>query len=259
MELPVVPERLKKIWDVWDLRISILGSLLLQVFLVLLSTKRQWSRSTLLYWSIWSACLLADWIAAVVIGSPRASESHDRNELLFALWDSFLLLHLGSPDSITSLSLEDNELWIRYLFGLLLQVFSAAFCFYLMLANNRLWLPIILVFVAGNIKFAERTRALHLASLKRFGATTLPNADPGPDYEEAASVYSTIRSVQVPTQVDQMIMVSAGNYINYEYNRNDLNITDLELSDEVKLLERAYSWYEIFKGLIVGFLVSSKD
>ena len=132
------------------------------------------------------ASLLGRWCCHRI---TKSLGKHDRIELLFALWSLFLLLHLDGPDSITSLSLEDNELWIRHLFGLLLQDFSTAFCFYPTLVNNRLWLPTILVFIAGNIKFAERMRALHLASLKRYEATTLPNANPGPNYEEAASVY----------------------------------------------------------------------
>ncbi|PON74236.1 hypothetical protein PanWU01x14_050680, partial [Parasponia andersonii] len=161
----------------------------------------------------------------------------------------FLLVHLGGPDSITSFSLEDNELWIRHLFGLLLQVLSACYSLYLTLPKNKLWLPTALVFVGGVIKFAERTQALYLASLDHFGSTVLQEPNPGPDYEEAAATYSsaihqTTMHTPSTTKVEDLLSSnsSGGGYFS-----------------EMKLLEVAYARFESFKGLIVGFLVSSKD
>ncbi|KAK9991705.1 hypothetical protein SO802_026690 [Lithocarpus litseifolius] len=80
-----------------------------------------------------------------------------------AFWASFLLLRLSGPDTITSFALEDNELRLRHLAGLILQVFATAYIFYQSLPN-KLCVPTIIVFLVGTIKHVERTRALFLAS-----------------------------------------------------------------------------------------------
>ncbi|KAH7514860.1 hypothetical protein FEM48_Zijuj11G0135300 [Ziziphus jujuba var. spinosa] len=100
--------------------------------------------------------MIADGIAAVTIGLITKFQTqngrHGNSQDLYAFWASFLLLHLGGPDSITSFALEDNEFWLRHLFGLILLVMSA-----------------------------ERTAALYLASFNHFGDAV---GDPeGPDAE----------------------------------------------------------------------------
>ncbi|KAM6595019.1 hypothetical protein CsatA_002722 [Cannabis sativa] len=264
--LPVIPSKVKKIWDVWDLRVCITTSLLLQTFLLIFAPFRQRSRSNFLSRSVWAAYLLADWIAAVAIGLITKSLGNktdpEGNDDLFALWASFLLIHLGGPDGITSLSLEDNELWIRHLFGLILQVISAAYSLYLTLSHSKLWGPNILIFFGGLIKFGERTWALNLASLDHFGATALPDPNPGPDYQEAELVYYTKRSVQVQGTVKEMMMTSTvpgGAITISNFGSTEPKSTTDQKLDEMKLLEVAYSFFGTFKGLIVGFLISSKD
>ena len=258
MELPI-PRKVKKIWDAWDLRVCIMGSLLLQIFLIFFAPLRQRWKNTLLRVLLWSAYLLADWVAAVAIGIITKSQGDvghlEGNDDLFALWASFLLVHLGGPDSITSFSLEDNELWIRHLFGLILQVLSASYSLYLTLPKNNLWLPTVLVFIGGIIKFAERTQALYLASLDNFGSAVLPEPNPGPDYEEAAATYSSAirQSSEDQTTRDGSTSVKRA--------ENGLITTSSGggYFSELKLLEVAYARFESFKGLIVGYLVSTKD
>ncbi|XP_062115445.1 uncharacterized protein LOC133829695 [Humulus lupulus] len=261
-----IPSKVKKLWDTWGLRLCITTSLLLQAFLLLLAPSRQRSRSNLLARSVWAAYLLADWIAAVAIGLITKSLGDpgdpEGNDDLYALWASFLLMHLGGPDGITSLSLEDNELWIRHLFGLFLQVISAAYSLYMTLSNNKLWFPNVLVFIGGNIKFAERTLALRLASLDHFGATTLPDPDPGPDYQEAELVYSTMRSVQVQNSITEMMISTMPGGVSNFGTAEPISFFEGSIQkffDEMKLLEVAYSFFGTFKGLVVGFLLSSKD
>ncbi|GLT37829.1 hypothetical protein SLA2020_121170 [Shorea laevis] len=126
---------------------------------------------------IWSAYLLADWVATVAIGlissglgltpisQANTSTRRESNDIL-AFWAPFLLLHLGGPDTITSFALEDNELWVRHMLGLALQVLSAVYVFLQSLPKNILWLPSGFMFIAGIIKYAERNRALYLAKLQ---------------------------------------------------------------------------------------------
>ena len=112
-------------------------------------------------------------------------------------WASFLLLHLGGPDTITSFALEDSEFWLRHLARLILQVQATAYIFYQSLPNK---LCVIMVFLVGSIKYVERTRALFLASMNQFGCSVLPKPDPGPDFEEVMEMSSSMTLEQVETQ-----------------------------------------------------------
>jgi hypothetical protein len=80
-----------------------------------------------------------------------------------------LLVHLGGPDTITSYSVEDNEMWSRHLLQLLTQL---AVAFY---ASFRSWWSkdpliyvVIPIFVSGVIKYGERVLVLCLASSDQF-------------------------------------------------------------------------------------------
>ncbi|EXC33639.1 hypothetical protein L484_013836 [Morus notabilis] len=169
MKLPI-PNKFVKLWDVWNLQNCIILSLFLQALLVLFASLRKRSKNTFLLFLIWSAYLTADWVLAVAIGVIIKTQSSyayscqppkGSNKDLFAFWASFLLLHLGGPDNITSFTLEDNEFWLRHFLGLTLQVLAAAYSIYLALPTTKLWLtPTILVFVVGTIKYGEKTYAL---------------------------------------------------------------------------------------------------
>ncbi|GMN67031.1 hypothetical protein TIFTF001_036101 [Ficus carica] len=143
----------------------------------------------------------------------------------------------------------------QHLFGLGLQFFSARYSFYLTTIRNNLWGPCILVFIGGSVKFAERTWAQRLASLDSFGETALPDQNPGPDYEEAAAEYSVLKSTQLSTGGGGGGGV--GNSLSEAINSAAEGRDPKDLV--MKELEVAHSLFERFKGLIVGFLISSKD
>ena len=261
MELPI-PKTVKELWDAWNLRGGVLLSLGLQIFLWLSASRRQRSKNSVLLGLIWLAYLVADWAAAVAIGlitkSQGGGDSCDRDDHngdLLAFWASFLLVHLGGPDSITSFALEDNEFWLRHLVGLVLQVLLAAYSLFLTLPRNKLLASTALVLVVGTVKFAERTCALYLASSDHFAETVLPEPNPGIDYEQAVEVYSTMRAVKVPTYPEKSsnCYPKEAIFLNMDGNR------PISEKDEVELMVEAHSNFERFKGLIVGFLLSSKD
>ncbi|GLT43757.1 hypothetical protein SLA2020_176880 [Shorea laevis] len=175
-----VIEETKKLWATWNIRVFIIVSLLVQVFLILFAPYRK--RRSKKYGKcvdllIWSIYLLADWVASFSIGlivSKQIKGPIESNDIQ-VFWAPFLLLHLGGPDTITSFALEDNEFWVRHLLGLLLQVGSTAYVFIKSLPENKLWLPTILVLVAGIIKYAERNHAFYLASFDHLGDGWVPS------------------------------------------------------------------------------------
>lgn len=182
-------------WDKWNIRGLVIFSLVLQAILVLLSPNRKRTPRRLFRLLIWSAYLLANWSADYAVGQisdssgdkPEPNESPKTNELL-AFWAMFLLLHLGGPDTITALALEDNELWLRSLFGLLCQFIVTLYVFLLSLPNS-LVVPTSLMLVAGVIKYVERIGAMRGASLERFKDSMLGEPEPGIDYTRFMEEY----------------------------------------------------------------------
>lgn len=258
--LQIILHKFKKLWETWDLRLLILISLSLQAFLVLFATFRKRSAAKWVIMSVWSAYLLADWVAAVTVGLISSSQCHNsdpgyNNGDLYAIWAPFLLLHLGGPDTITSFSLEDNQLWLRHLLGVILQVGAAIYIFLQSLPKNKIWIATALVLVAGTIKYAERTRALFLASLDRFGDSVCRKPNPGPDYERVQQMYNAMRFNHLPARA-QVVRGPDERLRGMKYKDvKDLN----DLDDKKSLLRYAFGFFETFKGLIPGLLLSSQD
>ncbi|GLU15570.1 hypothetical protein SLE2022_320470 [Rubroshorea leprosula] len=164
--LLLIANHVQRLWDTWNIRGLIILSIFLQCFLVLFAPlRKQRGGKWIIMIPLWIAYLLADWVATFTIGLMLRAERSD----ILAFWAPFLLLHLGGPDTITSFSLEDNEFWIRHLLWLLLQVGWTIYVILQSLPHNKLWLPTLLVLIAGVIKYAERNRAFYLASFDHFG------------------------------------------------------------------------------------------
>ncbi|KAI9082798.1 hypothetical protein K1719_035255 [Acacia pycnantha] len=131
----IIPNRVEKIWEAWNVRDAILLSFFIQMFLVLFAPLRIRSDSMLLRFAIWSAYLLADWAANFSLGLI-SSNSGDYNN--------------AAKDNLMAL------LWLSYVFVLTVP-------------QNALWAPTLLIFVAGIIKYSERTCALYIASNNILG------------------------------------------------------------------------------------------
>ncbi|XP_059663613.1 uncharacterized protein LOC132309315 [Cornus florida] len=169
-----IPDKVGRLWNEWNLRGAVLFSLFLQVLLIFLAPSRRRRKSRILRSVIWLAYLLADWVAVFAIGliSSNIGEGGNCDKLgvskdLSAFWAPFLLLHLGGPDTITAFSLEDNELWLRHLLGLVIQLAAVVYVISRPIPNE-FWIPTLLMLFAGAIKYAERTRALYLACSSNF-------------------------------------------------------------------------------------------
>ena len=128
----IIPSSIRKLWNEWNIRAVILFSLSLQIFLILAALLRKCTSIKTINCLIWMAYLLANWAAIFVVGHISSQQNNDAksgsngheqaSEILQAFWASFLLVHLGCSDTITTFALEDNELWPRHLFGLVTQV-----------------------------------------------------------------------------------------------------------------------------------------
>ncbi|KAL2322633.1 hypothetical protein Fmac_027012 [Flemingia macrophylla] len=233
-----IPNFVKSIWSKWNIRIVILTSLWLQIILIFLATLRKRSRSNILVVVLWFAYLLADSTAIFCIGlisTKFEDEGGDKpilgvNDFLLAFWAPFLLLHLGGPDSITALAMEDNALWLRHLLGLIVQVCLTGYAFLLTLPENTLWLPTALVFTAGIIKFAEKIRSLQLASAS-----------------------STLQSILRDPYREKFL----SHVYDYEYRTEADN--DVEVLPDETVVRNAYGYFNIFKCLVVDAMLGRRE
>lgn len=129
--IPEDSEAWKWLWTTWQIRSFVVLSLVLQTILLLVAPLRKRSSSSWVIIPIWSAYLLADWVANAALGligisgvTTACDHYIDTDYSLLAFWATFFLSHLGGQDTITASSLEDNELWRRHLLGLLFRCFG---------------------------------------------------------------------------------------------------------------------------------------
>lgn len=260
MKLPG-SDKLKTLWDKWEIRTFILISLSLQVVLTLLTPRRKRSGNVVVISLIWTVYLLADWVAAATVGKISSKQIHgcglSENADIVILWAPFLLLHLGGPDTISSFSLQDNELWPRHLCGLVVQDLAAVYVFFKSLPGDKLLLlSTILVIIAGTIRYAERIQALYVASLDGLGDSVFRKPDPGPEYEKVVEIYKSLKESGMPTQ---FVMIDHRGSKYSPRAPKELEATINEEPTPRAVLQTAYQLFKTFKGLIVGYIFTAKE
>ncbi|KAF7087934.1 hypothetical protein CFC21_091092 [Triticum aestivum] len=151
----------------WELKGMVVASFSLQLFLLFFSGFRKRYSSRVLSVLLWLAYLSADSLAVYILGRLTLRGGSGNNHLAL-FWAPFLLLHLGGQETMTAFSMEDNALWKRHLLSLVTQVPMATYVVSKQLrvdndADQWLVAPMVLVFVAGTGKYAERIWALRRA------------------------------------------------------------------------------------------------
>ncbi|GJM92858.1 hypothetical protein PR202_ga09364 [Eleusine coracana subsp. coracana] len=202
-------ERLLAVWNEWEIRMLVLTSLALQVFLLFFAGIRKRNVSAVLSLLLWLAYLLADSIAIYALGylsQARVPKGVDAQAFMLthriqALWAPFLLLHLGGQDTITAFSIEDNELWKRHLLSLLSQVALAAYVFSKSRPGPDILAPSLLMFLSGIVKYGERTWALKCASMDNLRSSMVTTPDPGPNYAKFMEEYRFTREAGLQAEI----------------------------------------------------------
>ncbi|RLM66271.1 hypothetical protein C2845_PM16G04010 [Panicum miliaceum] len=157
-------ESLIKLFNELEIQLLVLLSFTLQLFLFFAGNLRRSSSNSLLRLSLWAAYLGADLAAVYALGYLSR---HEQTQQLAFFWAPFLLIHLGGQDTITAFAMEDNNLWLRHLLNLVTQVNLALYVFWKSIGRHNVELLIssIFAFVAGIIKYGERTWSLKCGSL----------------------------------------------------------------------------------------------
>lgn len=198
------------VWSEWEIRVLVLTSLALQVFLLFSAGIRKRNVSALLGVLLWLAYLLADSIAIYALGYlsqthvPKGisdPEFFNRNHRIQVFWAPFLLLHLGGQDTITAFSIEDNELWKRHLLSLLSQVVLAVYVFSKSRPGADTLYPAVFMFLSGILKYGERTWALKCASMDNLRSSMVTTPDPGPNYAKFMEEYRFTREAGLQAEI----------------------------------------------------------
>jgi hypothetical protein len=154
----------KELWNLWEIHCLILLSLFLQVFLFLFAGMRRCSSSSILRTVLWLAYLSADSVAIFVLGHLAVHASEPAHKLM-SLWAPFVLVHLGGQDTITAFSKQDSDLWMRHLLSLVTQVALAGYVVAkASWPDRRLKAAMVIMFLSGLFRYAERTLCLYIAN-----------------------------------------------------------------------------------------------
>nr|CAB3454230.1 unnamed protein product [Digitaria exilis] len=152
-------------WQEEELRILVLASLVVQLFLIASTSLRKYA--------IWSWVRLLIWVAYLGCDALATLFNRHREQggtsLLVLLWAPILLMHIGGHGDITAYNIEDNELWMRLVVTAWSQITVAVyvFCKSWPAGGDRMLLgAAILLFLQG----AEE--CMNKASRLRFGTTS---------------------------------------------------------------------------------------
>ncbi|KAG4210163.1 hypothetical protein ERO13_A02G028201v2, partial [Gossypium hirsutum] len=155
--------------------------LTIQLILIRIGNRRRFSGrySKSVGFLVWTLYMSADWLAALALGTLLRSRKDIQTSPLLLFWAPFLLLYLGGPDTITSYSLSDNELWPLHFF-----------------ASNSLIITAIPMFIVGIIKYGERVWALFNASSVQYRKSVF-SGDKGSPLDVEHSQSSSERDIKL--------------------------------------------------------------
>ncbi|GKV14889.1 hypothetical protein SLEP1_g25692 [Rubroshorea leprosula] len=198
--------------------------------------------------------MLANSVATIALGilSNDLGQIYDdgghinvANELK-AFWAPFFLLHLSGPDTITAYSLEDNELYLRHLFGLIVQTTAALYILLLAWTSSNLSYLSIVMILVGSIKYGERTLALWKASKNKLRGSILPAPDSDLRYTKLMEKYA--------------IKAAEGYFVEIIEMKGGQANLDVTVPAESKLnLVKADALFQTFKSLFADLILSYHD
>ncbi|KAF8011140.1 hypothetical protein BT93_J1685 [Corymbia citriodora subsp. variegata] len=241
----------RDLWKDRGLRSLVLFSLFLQSTLAPLAS---WRKSIFRYWIqvvVWTTYLSADSIATLTLGImpnrlPQIKETEGIcASQIVAFWAPFLLLHLGGPDTVTAYALADNELWLRQLARLCVQVGLACYVYYLALWRSKLWILAAGMILVGFIKYVEKTLCLYLASQGRLQGSMHSQPNFGSIYPRNVARYTLKKEEGYRVGIGELIQIPA--------------LEDPSAEGHQATPDKAYELFKIFKLLFVGLAVSSVD
>ncbi|KAK1619563.1 hypothetical protein QYE76_025080 [Lolium multiflorum] len=210
----------------WLIRGLVLSSFVAYLVLVLFAGVRRRRASgwrMLLLWPAYQVASLATTKALANLFLGSASQELQ----LVAFWTPFLLMHLGRPDNISALSIEDNVLAARQVLEVSLQLVSVIFVLYKHIVvggNAGTLLPAsFIMFFLGIAKYIEGTVALWRGGLGNI-RSSLKGLEP---MSLCSYLMSRVRGEELDNEqallaAHGLFYVSKGEFTDYPFGKNPL-------------------------------------
>ncbi|KAL5755514.1 hypothetical protein ACOSQ2_020260 [Xanthoceras sorbifolium] len=255
-------QSLRKLWKEWDLRVVVILSLTLQILLSLLGNRRKYSKKLWIRVFVWSSYISADSVATFALGilssnlkdvfdDENAGSSLDANTQLYVFWAPFLLLHLGGPDAITAYALEDNELWLRHMIGVVVQTAIVVYVFIMGWNGSRFSILSLVMFFVGVVKYGERTWVLRSASSQERKKSI------GEEYYHSMN-NKTIVPEEYKTKNNEGYIVGGDSIVELQFPIDLLGTNNNFISEGDELLA-AYGFLDIIKRLFIDATVNYRE
>ncbi|KAL6653280.1 hypothetical protein ACP70R_008858 [Stipagrostis hirtigluma subsp. patula] len=241
----------------WEIRVVLQASLILQILLIFVGPVADLALGLLLN-NMGNFGIGGSSTSSIGLkrggGNPTTGNSNSGSPIIFAFWTPFLLLHLGGPDTITAYSLEDNELWLRHLIGLLFELFSATVIFFSSLRSNPLIPATVLMFIVGIIKYSERTYSLYSGSVDGFRSIIMDPPVPGPNYAKLMTEFDAKEKTGLVVEI--AIADGEASKAQKEAERREIMC---KVSTDKSVEARAYDFFLVFRRLFVNLILSFKE
>lgn len=242
------------VWKTWNLHGFVLLSLFLQIILFSTGPLRKKTTTGIVVMLIWCAYQLA----GTAINRALTTLYSDENvQPIYTLWAVFMLLHFGGPDTITALSMEDNDLWSRNWINLVTQLVATANVVLTVYSENLKSKPYILVsslliLLAGLVKSFERIQCLKKGSLELFRNSIVQRKpNPGPDYATIVEEHNIYKNAAMPVQFVEVEEP--------EVPFATPSARKLEDLTDAQLVKHAYRFFNKFKGTYVDMAFCCHD
>ncbi|GJN38351.1 hypothetical protein PR202_gb27385 [Eleusine coracana subsp. coracana] len=155
-------------WREWSMELLLGASFVVQLMLSLFAGYRWRGASEALRRFIWLFYIGADYVATTALGNLSISDSSSERQLV-TFWAPFFLLHLGGPDNITAYEFEDNQLSMRSVLQLVVQILGTVIIVYFSITESwDLILAAWLILFVCVTKYIEKTLALQCANLENI-------------------------------------------------------------------------------------------
>ncbi|CAL5380863.1 unnamed protein product [Camellia sinensis] len=165
---------LRKRWDHWDLRALVVCILLTQLYLhVFGRLRRKSTMGMMIITIVWLIYLLSDLFATLALGKLSKLQGNDQDidavNLLKGLWAPIILFFLGGPDTMTILRLEENQMWLKHLTGLLTLGLRTVYITYLTWDRTYVfYLLTLLLLFPGLLKYGERVWVIKSRAMEKY-------------------------------------------------------------------------------------------
>ncbi|CAM0913876.1 unnamed protein product [Alopecurus aequalis] len=239
----------------WLVRALVLSSLAAYVVLIFLAGTRRRRASGRRMLLLWPAYQVADLAAAQALANLFLGSTSQELQLV-AFWTPFLLMHLGRPDNISALSLEDNVLAARQVLEAAMQVLSAIYIFYKHIfvgGDAGTLLPAsFIMFFLGIAKYIEGTVALWWGNLDNIRSSMKTLRPKGFSFAlHSGGNDHRLDNEHALKAAHDLFYVSKGAFADFSYGKNPLNKPDRDRiktkGDPIETKEFSRGWKGVLK------------